>query len=160
MARLMAGICLVSAVLAACGDGEDTSDCASGFKRCDGDCVADNLPEFGCADASCRPCALNHAQASCGDSGACSIAACEPGFGDCNNSAQDGCEVDVRSDVENCAIRTCATGFADEDDIRTNGCETEVEGSAGAGGAPGGAGASGAGGEHEAGGTNGAGGSP
>jgi hypothetical protein len=179
VARLMAGICVVSAVLAACGDGEDTSDCASGFKRCDGDCVADNLPEFGCAESSCLPCNVLSARASCNLAGECAIAACEEGFSDCNGDIADGCETDLRSDVENCgqcgnnciilpwvginqfvcgdsqcAILECEQGRRDDDGVRSNGCEVRVENEPGSGGAGGASGAPGDGG------TPGAGGAP
>jgi hypothetical protein len=52
------------------------------------------------------PAAAN-ASGRCTGAGACSIA-CIPGFADCNGSANDGCEVDTRSDIANCGA--CRTG--------------------------------------------------
>src|SRR5262249_11421912 len=57
-----------------------------------------------CADAA----DTNHdGLIGAGDSGAC---ACHPGFADCDQQVDDGCEVDLQSDVSNCGAcgRACS----------------------------------------------------
>ena len=177
LAQWFALLMIVGTAAAACGDGDSTADCAPGFKRCDGDCVADDDPEFGCASTSCEPCSLSRATGICGPTGECAIGGCELNYGDCNNANADGCETNVSAgDVDNCGgcgvacdaawpnvaeaicanfncvIGSCEDGWEDADRQRSNGCESE-EGEGGAAGAPG---AAGAGGAPESGGAGGA----
>ena len=169
MARVTAALFVTTALLAACGDGEDTTrPCPSGFKHCDDECVAANLPELGCAEDRCRPCPfLGHATSACSTLGMCVVGACDEGWSDCNGIAADGCETDLLSDVENCgqcrhncnllplpgvdrmmcansqcAILRCEKDRRDEDGLMSNGCEMKVE--EGSGGAPEAGGAGGA----------------
>jgi Carbohydrate family 9 binding domain-like len=76
--------------------------CPLGQKNCGSGCVT-RLPENGCADLSCTPCApLPQASVSCsGDTNLCKFEACDVGFADCNAdtsgyngtaSSSDGCE--------------------------------------------------------------------
>jgi hypothetical protein len=51
----------------------------------------------GCTNA----CVLANAVPGCA-MGNCTIASCNPGFGDCNNDPTDGCEADFSSDPQNC----------------------------------------------------------
>jgi hypothetical protein len=57
-------------------------------------CVSVDDPKYGCGAASCTPCVVRHATAVCA-AGKCAIASCDPGFGDCNRVATDGCEADL-----------------------------------------------------------------
>ena len=75
-------------------DAKPSSDCASGKKLCFGQCVSNTDPLYGCDSAACTPCAMARASATCAG-GACAIAACDPGYSDCNKLAADGCETDL-----------------------------------------------------------------
>lgn len=56
-------------------------------------------------------------------SGACTAAVCQPGFGDCNHDAADGCEHDVTSDAHNCGA--CGVVCADDYRCVTGYCVNE-----------------------------------
>jgi hypothetical protein len=78
--------------------------CADGFADCDkkydDGCevvLASDPNDCGKCGAVCGSI---HGTASC-TSGACGIS-CAPSFGDCNGRADDGCEVDLRTDPKNC----------------------------------------------------------
>lgn len=79
--------------------------------------------------------------------GACAVAACDAGFGDCDGDPGNGCEVDLRSTVSACGacgrrcfvpyatagcsmgactVAACNAGFADCDRIASNGCEAHL----------------------------------
>jgi hypothetical protein len=71
--------------------------CPAGVGDCNGD------PADGCETALDTPsncgacglaCALPHASASC-DGGACTLGACDPGYGDCDGNPQNGCEASL-----------------------------------------------------------------
>lgn len=82
------------------GPGPDTG-CAQDQKRCGKACVGLDDPQTGCAAESCDPCNLAHATAAC-SGGACVVASCDSGFGDCNGNAGDGCETGLTKDKDNC----------------------------------------------------------
>ena len=63
--------------------------CGAGRKRCGGNCVAIDNPDFGCGPQTCDQCNTT----ACSDGGTCATVACKPGFVDCNDMAADGCEV-------------------------------------------------------------------
>lgn len=79
--------------------------CNSGFGDCDGasfdgceiDLRSDALNCGRCANL----CSLPNATPMCLNS-ACAIAACAPGYTNCNNQALDGCEVNTNGDPRNC----------------------------------------------------------
>lgn len=121
-----------------------TSDCASALTCCAGICVdvtKDTRHCGGCGDA----CATRNAVATC-QAGVCR-AACNEGFADCNATAGDGCEIDVRSDAlhcgtcgaacvtasatpacvsSQCTVASCQSGFANCDGRSSNGCEVAL----------------------------------
>lgn len=75
--------------------------CPPGTKSCGGLCVSVDDPATGCAATRCEPCDFADAVATC-RRGACAIAACVAGRGDCDGKAANGCETDVSSDVSRC----------------------------------------------------------
>ncbi len=89
--------------------------CEAGFGDCDG------MPANGCETdlttdaAHCGGCGLTcspaHATARCA-AGACGVASCDVGFGDCDAAPANGCEADTRTDARNCGGcgMVCATG--------------------------------------------------
>lgn len=56
-------------------------------------CLPAVNPDVGCGPYA-RPCALANALAKCVE-GACAISVCQPGWGDCDGKAQNGCEADL-----------------------------------------------------------------
>jgi hypothetical protein len=76
--------------------------CTEGQKACDGGCVSVNEPATGCTAADCTPCAFDHASASCVQ-GACALDKCELSFADCDGKRENGCEVNLATDVKHCA---------------------------------------------------------
>ncbi|MDO9017600.1 MAG: hypothetical protein Q7V43_11865 [Myxococcales bacterium] len=143
--------CSVPNANAACQNGMcAVGTCIAPF----GDC--DRAPGNGCevntlmATEHCGGCGLAcparpNAASRC-DAGRCAFA-CNPGFGDCDGNADNGCEVDLRRDPTHCgqcttacnppnatpacvdgacAVGACATGFGDCDANPTNGCEVAL----------------------------------
>jgi hypothetical protein len=136
---------------AVCQAGACVNACNAGFADCDmnpaNGCETDTRVDVKSCGACGAACALANATPAC-TNGACTVAACNPGFADCDKSAINGCEVDLRTDVANCgacgtgcmmlpnatgacktghcAIGMCNPGFADCDGLSANGCETAV----------------------------------
>ncbi len=135
---------------ASCDAGTCRYTCTSGFGDCDGSAANGCETDTSTTPAHCgmcgRSCALPNATAGCA-LGACTVAACTPGFGNCNGNAADGCEVDVRTGIANCgmcgrvctlanaspvcsagtcAIGTCNAGFGNCDGDPSNGCEASL----------------------------------
>ena len=133
--------CSLSNASAACESGVcGLTACAAGFGDCDGNasngCEVDTRTSTSHCGACGRACAAPaHASATCG-SGTCGFT-CNPGFGDCDGNAANGCEVDLSTSVAHCGRcgGTCATGVctggacqpARCDDRVRNGTETDVD---------------------------------
>jgi DNA-binding beta-propeller fold protein YncE len=127
------------------------TSCVMGFQDCDG--VADNGCEADVrtSGANCgacgRSCTVAHATGVC-TAGTCAVASCETGFGDCDMSPANGCEVNLQSDASHCngcgmrcnlagATATCAggrcdiaacnAGRGDCDMNPANGCEVDTQ---------------------------------
>ena len=130
----------------------------AGLQICVATCAAPAATRCGdrCFDttddpANCGGCGLScnlpNADEVCRDS-SCQLVACDPGRGDCNGVARDGCETDVTSDTMNCggcsepcvagpnqdvvctagACSTrCRAGFGDCNATEADGCETRVD---------------------------------
>jgi len=126
-----------------------TQPCPAGRTCCGNGCVdtASNTAHCGACDRACN---VPGASASC-VAGACAVAACTAGLGDCDATPGNGCETDTRTAVAHCgrcgnacptranAAATCAAGacgftcnagFADCDLDATNGCEVDLATSA------------------------------
>ncbi len=124
--------------------------CSQGFANCDGNvgngCEV-NLRESATNCGTCgNTCVLPNASPRC-EQGACRVASCAAGFGDCDGNPANGCEVDTRSatlhcgrcsnacavpngaplcDSGMCRVGGCAVGYRDCDNNPINGCETNV----------------------------------
>ena len=68
--------------------------CPVGQRMCSGACVSLNDPNYGCGDPSCDACPSTHGTMAC-QAKKCVVAACDPGYADCNKVSGDGCEVDL-----------------------------------------------------------------
>jgi hypothetical protein len=96
--------------------------CPAGASNC---CFGDKTPSVctnfqsdvnNCGECG-NVCSLPNATPEC-TSGACTIASCDPGFGDCNSDPADGCETSLTSDPNNCggcgvvcsAAQVCTSG--------------------------------------------------
>ena len=115
-------------------------------KLCDGLCVDNDNPDYGCVPGKCDPCEpREHGVMGCATN-ECVIAKCEGSYWNCNGDPFDGCEVDLWS-VENCGtcgkpcivannapscnegsceIGTCLEPWGDCDGDVSNGCETKL----------------------------------
>jgi len=124
--------------------------CATGYADCDND------PSNGCeTDTRVSPshcgmcgnaCMVSGGNATC-RAGACVVASCDTGRGDCDGNASNGCETNTtnstthcgacgaactlpnatpRCEAGRCAIASCNTGFADCDNDPSNGCEVDT----------------------------------
>ena len=135
----LAGQCIVGA-------------CQKGYSDCDQNSANGCEVNTGTDVTNCGVCGSNcaqlpHASAGCSN-GACVIAMCSPGFGNCNNMQNDGCEADVTTDAKNCGacarpcaappnvviscvngnclMGGCAQGFADCNNNMNDGCEVNL----------------------------------
>src|SRR5438270_595443 len=80
---------------------------------------------------------------------ACAVTSCTPGFGDCDGDPKDGCEANLKTDLQNCSacgkacgalpnavvacdlgachITACKPGFVDCDMVPADGCEVQLD---------------------------------
>ncbi len=127
-----------------CSDGSCQATCAAGATLCAGACVDTASNPAHCGGCG-RACAWANATAGCVAS-ACTVAVCRAGFGDCDGSAINGCEVNTTGDARNCGACgevcnstngtsscvagrcriACGAGFADCNADPDDGCETNI----------------------------------
>lgn len=123
--------------------------CEPGYKDCDGDprngCEVHIASDLGhCGDCN-KTCDYPGATETC-EYGACSFGECLPGFGNCDRNLENGCETNLRSDVDNCMacgqkcqfanaqarcdggckLGECTTGYADCNKDAFDGCESHL----------------------------------
>src|SRR5579871_4661013 len=93
-----------------------------------------------------KTCQVQNAQGTCAN-GQCSQCACNMGFADCNHNCNDGCEVNIASDVNNCGacgkvcslanaqsacvagkcvVAQCNPGFSNCNGMDADGCEVNT----------------------------------
>jgi hypothetical protein len=93
-----------------CPTGQCKLACDDGFGNCDNlqanGCEADLLGSIAHCGSCTKTCSAANGTPSCTD-GACSIA-CSAGFADCNDSAIDGCEIDLATSPDHCGA--CGKG--------------------------------------------------
>jgi len=139
-------LCVGSLCVMGCND---TSGCPGGQSCCGGACVdqSANLAHCGACN---RRCTTANATPACRNS-TCAVGQCTVPYGDCDNSADNGCETNTFTDTAHCGAcnracetrpnatatcsagsctYTCAPGFSDCDGMPGNGCETNVATSA------------------------------
>jgi len=120
--------------------------CSSGQALCGGFCIDVTSDTNNCGSCG-AVCNLSQAVAAC-SSGTCAVSSCQTGFGNCDNTASNGCETSLTTDLSNCGscgnacpsyshasaacnngscgIGTCSAGYANCDNNPSNGCEISV----------------------------------
>ncbi len=94
--------------------------CTQGFADCDRDprngCEVDTRVDVTHCGACGTVCALPNAIAGCG-MGACTVASCRTGFGDCDGVPGNGCETWLGGDLQHCGAcgTPCPTGLVCND---------------------------------------------
>jgi hypothetical protein len=78
--------------------------CPEREKLCGGECVSTTDDDFGCSRPGCSPCDLYKATSKCGPEGACVVSSCVGSWSDCDRESENGCEVDLDTDVNNCGV--------------------------------------------------------
>ena len=113
-----ANVCAMPNGTAACSDAICTiGACSGGWGNCNGStadgCEVDLRTDAMNCGRCGGHCSLRNAIAACSDA-LCTIAACNGGWGNCNGSTADGCEVDLRTDAKNCGTcgNVCSSGLA------------------------------------------------
>lgn len=71
-----------------------SSACGGGKKACFGGCVSTADTAYGCGVDGCGACKTPHGAPRCEGAG-CAVELCDKGYADCNQRAEDGCEVDL-----------------------------------------------------------------
>jgi hypothetical protein len=128
----------------------NVTSCSQGFGDCNGSagdgCESTLATDVNNCSKCNMKCAFANATASC-VAGACGIAMCNAGFGNCDGSLMNGCEASTASDVNNCGMcgmkcafanasatcvngkcvmGACSVGFGDCDKNPANGCEVNL----------------------------------
>ncbi len=140
--------CAISHGTAECPAGVCVLTCDMGWLDCDGDkgngCESNVEMDPNHCGVCATVCASTNATAVCGK-GACALGACLPGWGDCDQSAVNGCEKSLTT-VTDCGVcgrvcqnangsaactngacvPTCSADWGDCDADPNNGCETSL----------------------------------
>jgi hypothetical protein len=142
--------CSTAGGTASCTAGACHIACNPGFADCDGSAANGCEVNLDTSLTSCgtcgHACSTANATPAC-SAGACTIAACNAGFADCDHDPTNGCEANLNSSVASCgtcghactaanatpacsagacAIAACNAGFADCDRSVANGCEIDT----------------------------------
>ena len=134
----------------ACAGGVCGLTCDRSFGDCDGSAATGCETSLRASVTHCGACGnmcrASNAAVECLE-GACRVAACNPGYANCNGSDADGCEVNTSADLSNCGacgracslpnagaacgggacvVSACAGGFADCNGVAADGCEVNI----------------------------------
>ena len=105
-----------------CVRGACVRSCAQGYGDCDGSAANGCETDTRASAAHCGGCGLActppRATGAC-VAGACAVGRCLSGYGDCDGSAGNGCEVDVQHDIAHCGEcgHACAPGHTCRDGL-------------------------------------------
>jgi hypothetical protein len=135
-----------------CGSGSCQQTCNSGFASCDAaadnGCETDVRTTTNCGGCG-TTCTFANAASAC-TNGSCQLASCKSGYGNCNNSANDGCEQRLNTNTHcagcgkactlsnaaascssgSCQVASCNGGYGNCDGAVANGCEVNLNTSA------------------------------
>ncbi len=124
------------------------ASCNAGYGNCDGNNANGCETNTNTSASNCGGCGnvcnSTHGTASC-SGGSCAIA-CSSGYGDCNNSAADGCEVQLNTNTNcgacgtacslphsttscstgSCQFVSCSSGYGDCNNNTADGCEASL----------------------------------
>jgi hypothetical protein len=142
--------CSAAGGAATCAMGACGITCAAGRGDCNASvadgCEVDTASATAHCGACGRACALANATPAC-TAGACAVASCAAGYGNCDGVAANGCEVSTATSVAHCgacgracalanatpacaagacAVASCNAGYADCDGVAANGCEVNL----------------------------------
>ncbi|MEZ4407595.1 MAG: hypothetical protein R3A52_14120 [Polyangiales bacterium] len=128
-----------------CSSGVCGVTCNAGFGDCDGDpsngCEVDLRTSTGNCGACGTACSVSNGTPACVAT-ACAVAACNAGYGNCDGSAGNGCEVNLSRDPANCGAcgmrrdEVCNGNDTDCNGTVDNGCPTSVGDTASTGVSP------------------------
>ncbi|MEZ4375617.1 MAG: hypothetical protein R3B07_32705 [Polyangiaceae bacterium] len=97
----------------------EVSSCPLGFEDCNQDpsdgCEVDLNSSVGNCGFCSNPCNLANATAQC-NAGQCEVGSCDSGYGDCDGTAANGCEVNTQVDADHCGAcnRGCSTSHVNQ----------------------------------------------
>ncbi len=138
--------CVANQCVRGCSPGRP---CPGGQSCCGGSCVDTRTSAAHCGACGAGCMSANGAPACVGS--VCAVGMCDPGFGDCDNDPNNGCEVAVGASTAHCGTcgnacptrpnaaptcamgrcgSACAAGFGDCDGDPSNGCEASLQTSA------------------------------
>ncbi|MCA9642076.1 MAG: hypothetical protein KC492_15325 [Myxococcales bacterium] len=97
----------------------EVSSCAKDTEDCNGDpsdgCEVNLKTSLGNCGFCSNACNLANATAQCTD-GQCEVGSCDNGYGDCDGTAANGCEVNTEVDADHCGAcnRSCSTSHVNQ----------------------------------------------
>ena len=143
-------VCELPNATATCTEGICAVErCDEGFGNCDGlaenGCETSLLSIEHCSGCN-QSCARVNGVASC-ESGACTLTACNSGFGNCDGVDANGCEVSLNTELNclacgvsceldnaqaaceagGCSVQSCNPGWGNCDAVDLNGCERSLD---------------------------------
>ncbi len=127
-----------------CQNGVCVSGCSGGLTDCGGSCVDTNTDLAHCGGCN-QPCDRAHAAETC-VAGVCTLGTCEAGWGNCDQTATNGCEQALNTlqhcglcnqactpshgtgncDSGTCVVVSCEAGFEDCNHQAADGCEAQL----------------------------------
>lgn len=144
-------VCNLSNATAACTGGQcAVAACNAGYANCDNNAADGCEVNIGTDPTNCggcgKVCSIPNGVPLC-SAGACAIAACNPGYANCDNNVANGCETNTNTSLTNCgscglvctvangvplcsagacAVASCNAGYANCDNNAANGCEVNT----------------------------------
>jgi hypothetical protein len=97
--------CSFDNATASCVGGTCTMTCSAGFEDCDGNkangCEVNTTNNVNYCGNCSNKCSFANAASGCVN-GVCTVVACNTGYADCDGAAANGCEINLKTEVDNC----------------------------------------------------------